>query len=197
MGRPMKELFITQFSTLAATPDRDLATPALMIARLECPSLNPAPLNAATLELRELAGAAAALGLQLQSLPVREAYDLAPAFVVMQQEQAEALLTVANPSLTEWQDQLVALAQQTRLPALYPAREQVAAGGLLSYGADVPDLYRRAAWYVDKVLTGTPPAEVPVEQPTRFELVVNRTTAQALGLTIPPAVLAQASEVIQ
>ena len=99
-------------------------------------------------------------------------------------------------AVTEWRRHLVELATQHRVPSLYPNRENVEDGGLMSYGANIPDLYRRAAAYVDRILKGAKPAELPVEQPTELDLVINLRTAQAIGLTIPQSVLRQATEVI-
>jgi len=110
----------------------------------------------------------------------------------------DALLVLTDPlTLERHVSAIVALAQQTRLPAMYPWRSYVEAGGLMVYGASLPDIHRRAATYVDKILKGAKPADLPVEQPTTFELVINLKSAEALGLTIPPSLLFQATEVIR
>ena len=153
--------------------------------------------TAAGAELRALEHAAQALNVGLVSLSVRAPQDLPPAFEAMAGARSEGLITVASPLLTEWRTQLVELATRHRLPSLYPNRENVEDGGLMSYGANIPDLYRRAAGYVDRVLKGAKPADMPVEQPTEFDLVVNLKAAQALGLTISQSILQQATEVIQ
>jgi putative ABC transport system substrate-binding protein len=106
-------------------------------------------------------------------------------------------LVIADPLVNDNRGRIVAFAATHRLPAIYPYRTFVDAGGLMSYGADVSDLHRRAATYVDRVLKGAKPAELPIEQPAKFELVVNLKTAKALGLTIPPALLLRADDVIQ
>ena len=110
---------------------------------------------------------------------------------------ASALIVFPSPMFYGAHRRLVDLAAKHRLPTIYTFKEAVAAGGLMSYGTSIPDLRRRAATYVDKILKGAKPADLPVEQPTKFELVINLKTAKALGLTIPPAVLARADEVIQ
>jgi putative ABC transport system substrate-binding protein len=112
-------------------------------------------------------------------------------------QNASALIAVEDPLTTDYRHQIADFAVENRLPAMYGLRMFVDAGGLLSYGADLADLYRRAAGYVDKILKGVKPSDLPVEQPTKFELVVNLKTAKALGLTIPPTLLATADEVIE
>jgi putative ABC transport system substrate-binding protein len=122
----------------------------------------------------------------------------ASAFAVMQREGTEALLVLPDPLLLDpHRRDIVALALQHRLPAMYGWRHFVEAGGLMSYGPRLPDMYRRAAYYVDRILKGATPADLPVEQPTKFELVLNLKTAQALGLTVPPPFLILADEVIK
>ena len=153
--------------------------------------------TAAAAELRALESAAQVLDVRLQALSVRAPEDLEPAFAALAAGRADGLLTVASPVLTEWRARITELAAAHRLPALYPNRELVEAGGLLCYGAAVPDLFRRTAAYVDKILRGAKPGDLPVEQPTRFDFVVNLKTAGALGLTVPQAVLQQATEAIQ
>jgi putative ABC transport system substrate-binding protein len=146
---------------------------------------------------QETQAAARALGLQLHSQEVRGLQDLEGAFALMAQARPDALLVLSDALLGMHRQQIVAFATQQHLPSVFAAREWVVPGGLMSYGASLPDLLRRAAAYVDKILKGTKPADLPVEQPMTFELVINLKTAQALGLTIPPSVLFQATEVIR
>jgi putative ABC transport system substrate-binding protein len=147
--------------------------------------------------LREIEAAARVLGLQLQSLAVRHPDELDRVFAVMTREGAEALLVPGDALFWYYRTRVVALATQHRLPAMFDAREFAEAGGLMTYGPSVLDSFRRAATYVDKILKGMKPADLPVEQPTTFELVINLKTAQALGLTIPPTLLFQANEVLR
>jgi putative tryptophan/tyrosine transport system substrate-binding protein len=146
---------------------------------------------------QETQAAARALGLQLHSQEVRGLQDLEGAFALMAQARPDALLVLSDALLGMHRQQIVAFATQQHLPSVFAAREWVVPGGLMSYGASLPDLLRRAAAYVDKILKGTKPADLPVEQPMTFELVINLKTAQALGLNIPPSVLFQAPEVIR
>ena len=148
-------------------------------------------------ELRMLEQAAQALNVGLVSLSVRALQDLPSVFEAIAGARCEGLITLAGPLLTDWREHIVELASRHRLPSLHPNREYADAGGLIAYGANVQDLYRRAATYVDRILKGANPAYLPVEQPTEFDLVVNLKAAQALGLTIPQSVLQQATEVIQ
>ena len=146
-----------------------------------------------TLKAAELSSAS--LGVQVQFVAARDPDDFERAFSDMSREHAGAVL-IAIGSHTQ-RRRLVDLAAKRRLPASYLTKEFVVDGGLMSYGPDFADLYRRAAAYVDKILKGAKPADLPVEQPTKFELIINLKTAKALGLTIPPSVLARADEVIQ
>jgi putative tryptophan/tyrosine transport system substrate-binding protein len=146
---------------------------------------------------RETEAAARALGLRLQLVEARGPDELEGAFAAMARERAGALFVPADIILVRHTQQLADLAARHRLPAMYGFREHVEAGGLISYAASFTVMFRRAATFVDKILKGTSPADLPVEQPTTFELVVNLKTAKALGLTIPPSVLAQATEIIQ
>ena len=147
---------------------------------------------------REAEVAARSLGVQLQSLEVRcPNPDYESAFGVATRGHAGALITLRNPPIVFHQRRIVNLATKSRLPAIYDDREFVESGGLMSYGANLADMYRRAATYVDKILKGAKPADLPVEQPTRFELVINLKTAKALGLTIPRSILVRADQVIQ
>jgi putative ABC transport system substrate-binding protein len=143
------------------------------------------------------AAAARALGSQLQILAVRGPGDFEKAFEAAAKARAEALVVSQSPILRFHVKSFVDLAVKHRLPAIYQRREFVEAGGLMAYGPRDADLFRRAAVYVDKVLKGVKPADLPVEQPMRLELVINLSTAKTLGLTIPPSVLARADEVIQ
>jgi putative tryptophan/tyrosine transport system substrate-binding protein len=137
------------------------------------------------------------LGLQLQSLEVRRPDEFAQAFAAMTREHADALVVISNELFFGHRSQLAELTGRHRLPAMFHLREYAEAGGLMAYGPDAADMYRRAATYVDKILKGAMPADLPVEQPVKFDLVINLKTAQALGLTIPPSILFQADEVIK
>jgi putative ABC transport system substrate-binding protein len=153
------------------------------------------PANAAAWE--ETQAAARALGLRLDAQEVRGPQDLEGAFARTAQARPEALLVLSDALLGMHRPHIVAFATQQHLPSMFASGEWVMAGGLMSYGPSTPDLFRRAATYVDKILKGTAPADIPVEQPMRFDLAINLRTAQALGLTIPDQVLLQATEVIQ
>jgi putative ABC transport system substrate-binding protein len=140
---------------------------------------------------------AQALGVRLHVVEARDPTMFEQAFAEMAHERAGALMVFTDVMLISHRRRLVELAAKSRLPAVYPDREFVSVGGLMFYGASLVDMYYHAAVYADKLLKGTKPAELPVEQPTKLELVINLKTAQALGLTIPPALLFQATEVIQ
>jgi putative ABC transport system substrate-binding protein len=137
------------------------------------------------------------LGLQLHARDIRSPDELESTFAATTREGAEALITLADAVLWNHRTRVVTLAAQHRLPAVFDAQEFADAGGLMTYGPHVPDNYRRAAVYVDKILKGTKPADLPGEQPVKFELVINLKTAKALGVTTPPALLFQADEVIR
>ncbi len=142
--------------------------------------------------------AAQALGLHLHVVELRRPDELDAAFAAITRAGADALIVIADPALMALLHGRIAdLAATSRLPAMYDWRMYVEAGGLMSYGPSLSDVYRRAATYVDKLLKGAKPADLPVEQPTKFEFVINLKTAQALGLTIPPTLLFQADEVIR
>jgi putative tryptophan/tyrosine transport system substrate-binding protein len=137
------------------------------------------------------------LGVQVQSLEVRNPEDLDGAFEAARQQHPDALVSVEDPFTATYRKRITDFAIAARLPSLYGLREDANAGGLVSYGANLAELYRRAAGYVDKILKGAKPADLPVQQPTTFELVVNLKTARLLGLEIPPTLLARADEVIE
>jgi putative ABC transport system substrate-binding protein len=147
--------------------------------------------------LEDMQGTARALGIQLQRLEVQEPDDYEGAFAAAISQRAEAIVVLRCYSNLFNQQRVVDLAAKYRLPAIYDTREWVQAGGLMSYGPSFPDVFRRAATYVDNILKGAKPADLPVEQPMKFQLVINLKTAQALGLTIPPMLLFQADEVIR
>ena len=149
------------------------------------------------LQFKETERAATALGLELLPLPVRGPEDIEGAFEAAAQGRAEALVVLQGAVIIPHAARIVELATRGRLTAMYVERLWMEAGGLMSYGANVADMWRRAATYVDKILKGAKPAELPVEQPTTFDFMINLKTAQALGLTIPQSVLLQATEVIQ
>jgi putative ABC transport system substrate-binding protein len=147
------------------------------------------------LEMREVQAAAGTLGLEIHTLEIRRAEDIAPAFETLK-GRAEALYVALDPLLTTNRVRINILALGARLPTMLGVREYVEAGGLMSYGPNFLDLFRRAAGLVDKILRGAKPADLPVEQPTKFDLVLNVTAAKVLGLTIPESFLLRADEVI-
>ena len=148
------------------------------------------------LEWREVQAAAGTLGLEVVNLEIRGKQDILPTFAALRQ-RAEALY-LANDGLVDAnRHRINILALGARLPTTWSQRDLVEVGGLMSYGPNFRDLFRRAADYVDKILRGTKPADIPVEQPTKFDLVINLITATALGLTVAPALLARADEVIE
>jgi putative tryptophan/tyrosine transport system substrate-binding protein len=154
---------------------------------------NPFP----AIVFKETQAAGQALAIEVQSLEVRAADDFDGVFEVARKQRPDALITVDDPLTFNYQKRIADFALVNQLPSLHGVREFVVAGGLLSYGANVADLYRRAASYVDKILKGAKPADLPVQQPTKFELVINLQTAKTLGLTVPPMLLARADEVIE
>jgi putative ABC transport system substrate-binding protein len=145
----------------------------------------------------ETEAAASALGVQLQALDIRKPEDIDRAFVAAVEGRSEGLVVLRDPVTNTNRPQIVALAAQHRLPAIYASDEFVRAGGLLFYGANVEGLYRRLGGYVDRILKGARPADLPVERASELDFIVNLKVAQAIGLTIPPSVLQQATEVIQ
>jgi putative ABC transport system substrate-binding protein len=147
--------------------------------------------------MRELELASQALKLELTYRDVLKSQDIDMAFRAVHKRRAQAVLTLGSPILDSERARLAQLAAEYQLPAIYPQIEYAEAGGLMYYGANMPELFRRAATYVDKILKGTKPADLPIEQPTKFELVINLKTAKQIGLTIPPNVLARADKVIK
>ena len=148
-------------------------------------------------QLRELEHAAHSLGVKLMVRDIRSADDLPAAFDAGVRERAEGLLTTAETRLSVYRNRVVELAARHRLPGMYPYRTAVDAGGLMAFISYTPNLQARTAYYVDRILKGAKPGDLPVEQPTKFELVINLKTAKALGLTIPRSVLARADHIIE
>jgi putative ABC transport system substrate-binding protein len=146
--------------------------------------------------MREVEATARALGLDVITPEIWRAEDIAPAFESLK-GRAEALGIITDPLMITNRLRINTLAQVARLPTIYPAREYVESGGLISYGPNYPHLFRRAAEFVDKILRGAKPSDIPIEQPTKFDLVINLTTAKALGLTMPEALLLRADELIE
>jgi putative ABC transport system substrate-binding protein len=147
--------------------------------------------------LKEVERAAAALKVKLQYLDVLSPKDIGAAFQAATKERAEAILFLGSVVYTDRRTELAELAVKHRLPASYSRSDHVEDGGLMSYGSNPNDLYRRAAYYVDRILKGAKPADLPVEQPTKFEFVINLNAAKQIGLTIPQKVLARADKVIK
>jgi len=190
---------ITGLSTLAP----DLSGKALELLKETVPKVSRVavirnPDNPGkTHSLRETEVAARAFGLQLQPLEVRGPSDIEPAFQAARREQAGGLIVLRDVVTVGQTKRIVELALKNRLPTIYNDRDFVDAGGLMSYGPNMSDLFRRAAVYVDKILKGAKPADLPVEQPTKLEFIINLKTAKQIGLTIPPNVLARADKVIK
>jgi putative ABC transport system substrate-binding protein len=151
---------------------------------------------AGVLDLSEVRAAAKTLGVEVVVSEIRRAKDIVPAFDALK-GGADALYITTEPLVFTNRTRIHTLAMGARLPTMYAFRKYVEAGGLMSYGANLPTLFRRTADYVDKILRGTKPADIPVEQPTKFDLVINLTTAKALGLTITEPFLLRADEVIE
>jgi putative ABC transport system substrate-binding protein len=181
---------------------RDLAGKRLGLLREIAPDLRRLAIMvrtenvSAASEAREVQAAAATFGVQVVSLEVHSANDIVPALDALK-ARADALYVVLDTLMSVHAVRIGTMALDARVPTMHGNRELVAAGGLMSYGADAVDLWRRSANYIDKILRGAKPADIPVEQPTKFELIINLTTAKALGLTIPPPLLARADEVIE
>ena len=171
---------------------KEVAPKVSQVAVLRNPSNHGHPLT-----LRQAEGAAQALGLQLHIMQAGSPAEIDAAFAAMRSEHAGDILVLRDPLFLGQRTQIAALAAKSRLPAVYGFREAAEAGGLMAYGASVPFMYRSAATYVDKILRGAKPADLPVEQPTKFELVINLKTAKALGLTIPQSLLQRADQVIE
>ena len=148
-------------------------------------------------QLRDAREAARTLKVQLQALEARGPTEIDSAFAVMTRERANAVIVLADSTLVAHRARIADLAAKSRLPAMYGLTDHAAAGGLIAYGPNIADLYRRAAVYVDRILKGAKPSDLPIEQPTRFELILNLRTAKTLGLTIPPSILTRADQVIQ
>ena len=180
----------------------DLAGKRLEILREVFPALRQlatmvnAEYSGGVTEAGELEAAARTLGLELVPFPIRRIGDIAAAFEALQ-GRAQALYVTGDSLLHAHRLRISTFALAARLPTMLPHRDYVESAGLMSYGVNFPDLHRRAAELVDKILRGTKPGDIPVEQPTKFDLVINLITAKALGLTVPPSLLARADEVIE
>ena len=180
----------------------DLAGKRLELLREVVPDLRRLVIMAnvgapgAILEMGEVQAMARTLGLEIVTLEIRRMEDIGPAFDALK-GGADALYVCIDPLLGTHRTRINTLALGARMPTMYAIREFVEAGGLMSYGPNFPDLFRRAAEFVDNVLRGMKPSDIPVEQPTKFDLAVNLKTAKALGLTVPPTLLARADEVIE
>jgi putative tryptophan/tyrosine transport system substrate-binding protein len=195
LSRPDGNMTGVTFFTITLGPKRlellrELVPKASKIAML----VNPKSLNPDAKEIQE---AAHAIGQSIHVLQASSERDIETAFRSLEQARDEALLVVSNSLFTNRRDQIVTLANYQRVPAIYPLREYVAAGGLASYGASIKDAYRQSGIYAGRLLKGAKPSDLPVLQPTKFELVINLETAKALSLEVPPTLLARADEVIE
>jgi putative ABC transport system substrate-binding protein len=189
---------------LTADPGPEIIAKRLQLLREIVPGIStiavlaePLPGAAATQRFRPLEEAARAFGVSIAKIDIRRREDLASAFEAITKARAGAIVVSGAAVLFLSRREISALAFKHRLPAIYPLRQYVESGGLISYGVEVLDLFRRAGGYVARILNGAKAAELPVEQPTKFELIVNLRTAKALGLTIPPALLLQADQVLE
>jgi putative ABC transport system substrate-binding protein len=149
------------------------------------------------LSVKAVQDAALAIGQPIDRLDARDEQEIDTAFAKLRELRVSALLVISDPLFTSHRHQIVALANHHRIPAVYPLREYVAAGGLISYGASITDAYRQSGVYVGRILHGAQPRDLPILQPTKFDLVINLKTAQALGITVAPSLLARADEVIE
>ena len=207
---PIGERFITSFARpganvtgLAYIPTLEIYAKQLQLLKEAVPRAqriavlwNP-PNPAAAPAVRTVEDAARALGVELRVSGARAPEEFEPAFRAMTQARADALLVVSDSVFNTHRARLADLSSRHRLPTMYSQDDYAKAGGLMSYGANFTDQYRRAAYYVDRLLRGANPADLPVEQPTKFELVINLKTAKALGLTIPQSLLLRADRVIE
>jgi putative ABC transport system substrate-binding protein len=180
----------------------DLPGKRLELLREVLPSLRQLAIMAnvdypeAVLEMRDVQAISKTLGLEVATVEIRRAEDISPAFEALK-GRADALYVITDALVSTNRIRINTFALAARLPTMHGVREYVEAGGVMSYGADYSDLFRRAGDYVDKIFRGAKPADIPVEQPTKFDLVVNLITAEALGLTVPPSLLARADKVIE
>jgi putative ABC transport system substrate-binding protein len=211
VGDPVSEGLVTSLArpggnvTGLAVNSPELASKSLELLKQAVPGLTQValllkpdamPPAARNERLKIWDAAAQALGMRLQVVEARGPEEFDRAFSDMARARPGAVTVVSTPAFDNEPRRLVELAARHRLPAVYTFKVYVDAGGLMSYGPDISDLYRRAATYVDKILKGARPGDLPVEQPTKFELVINLKTAKALGLTVPPSLLARADQVI-
>ena len=195
LARPGGNVTGLSFSVAMATFGKGLELLKEAVPKVRRVAILSNPANAShAVAIKEVA--ARSVGVQLQLLEARDPKEFDVAFAAMARERAGALLVMADSTFGFYRTHLRDRAARARLPAMYGLREHPEAGGLMSYGADNRENFRRAATYVDKILKGAKPADLPVEQPTKFELVINLKTAQALGLTIPPSLLQRADQVI-
>jgi putative tryptophan/tyrosine transport system substrate-binding protein len=179
----------------------DLGAKRLQLLREAVPQLRrlaimAMPTSGSELEMDEVQAAARALGIEVAALKVARADDIAPAFATLE-NQADALYVVTNALVGANRTRIITLAREQRLPTMFSTRDLVQAGGLMSYGPSFTDMFRRAAEFVDKILRGTKPGDMAVEQPTKFELIINLGTAKALGLSLPRILTVYASELIE
>ena len=171
---------------------KEIAPGVTRVAVTRDPSIASGPGQFAVIQ-----AAAPSLGVELRPFAVRDEGEIERAITTFAQSPNSGLIVTGSPQAVSHRDLIIALAARHRLPAVYFSRIWAAAGGLISYGPDLLDPFRRAAGYVDRILKGEKPADMPVQAPTKYELVINLKTARALGLTIPPSLLARADEVIE